>query len=211
MLRRRNKQAVLAEVPLARGGSTRRGALGRAALDTYSGLSRELAESGVVLLTGTAKSDVALGLAAAATAAGRRVALLEADLAAPALAATLGLSHAPGLHEYLRGEVAAEAVLQPLVLAGPASGAALEPLTCIVAGEPEPAPVALLDSERFDHAIEKLRHAYDLLLIDGPPLSEDVDSLRALSEHAGATLACGERGEIPKRPPISLTGTVLVA
>ena len=159
--------------------------------------------------TGPAKGEVALGLAAAATAAGRRVALLECDLAGPALASRLGLAAGPGLHEYLLDEAEASEILQPLVLAGPASGRATEPLACIVAGEPEPEPVALLDSERCDHAIERLRRAYDLLVIDGPPLSEDADSLRALTEHTAVTIACGERGQLPKRMPVPVTGLVL--
>jgi len=69
--------------------------------------------------------------------------------------------------------------------------------------------VALLDSERCDHAIERLRRAYDLLLIDGPPLGEDADALRALTEHTAVTIACGEPGQLPKRMPVPVTGLVL--
>jgi Mrp family chromosome partitioning ATPase len=210
MLGRRGKRPVLAEVLAAQGGSMRPGALGRAELQAFAGLAATLAGSAAVLLTGPAKSDVALGLAAAATADGRRVALLECDLAAPALADKLGLCSQPGLHEYLRDDAEAAQILQPLVLAGPASGRATEPLTCIVGGEAEPTPVALLDSERCDHAIEKLRRAYDLLVVDGPPLSEDPDALRALAEHTGTTLVCGAQREIPKRLPIPITGLVQV-
>jgi hypothetical protein len=208
MLGRRGKHAVLAEVPGRDGAGSRPGALGRAALDAYAGLASRLAGSGPLLLTGSAKSEVALGVAAAATAEGRRVALLECDLAEPVLAATLGLAEAPGLHEYLRDEADANQILQPLVLAGPAAGRATEPLTCIVAGESEPQPVALLDSERCDHAIERLRRAYDLLVIAGPSLEEEADALRGLGEHVAVTLVCGERGQIPKRLPIPATGLV---
>ncbi|MDX6609506.1 MAG: polysaccharide biosynthesis transport protein [Solirubrobacterales bacterium] len=209
MLRRGSKHPVLAEIPAPEAASIRPGALGRVQLQAYAGLVGQLAGSGSVFLTGPAKSDVALGVAAAATAEGRRVALLECDLAVPTLAGVLDLSAAPGLHEYLRGDADAAEILQPLVLAGPASGRATEPLTCIVAGEPEPEPVALLDSERCDHAIERLRRAYDLLVIDGPSLSEDQDSLRALAEHAAVTIACGKRSEIPKRMPVQAAGLVL--
>ncbi|HET7485775.1 MAG TPA: hypothetical protein VFJ64_10435, partial [Solirubrobacterales bacterium] len=180
-----------------------------ASLEAFSGLAASLASSRAVLATGPAKSLVALGLAATATADGRRVALLECDLATPTLAGTLGLSARPGFHEYLRGEADTERILQSLVLAGPASGRASEPLVCIVAGEPAAAPVPLLDSERSDHAIQGLCRAYDLLVIDGPPLSEDRYALQALSEHAGATVVCGERRDIPKRLPISVAGLVV--
>jgi hypothetical protein len=211
MLGRRSKQPVLAEIPAPEATPTRPGALGRAQLQAYAGLAARLAGSGSVFLTGPAKAEVSLGVAAAATAEGRRVVLLECDLAAPSLAGRLGLAEAPGLHEYLRGDAGAAEILQPLVLAGPASGRATEPLSCIVAGEPEPEPVALLDSERCDHAIERLRRAYDLLIVDGPPLSEDQDSLRALAEHAAVTLVCGEGREIPKKMPVEASGLILFA
>ena len=210
MLGRRRKHAVIAEIPAPRSESARVGALGRGALAAYAGLASSVSGSGVAFLTGPAKSPVALGLATAALAEGKRVALLECDLAAPGLAAALGLSPAPGLREYLRGDADASQILQPLVLAGPASGRAAEPLACIVAGEREPAPVALLDSERCDQAIEKLRKAYDLLVIDGPPLDEEADSLRALAEHSGATLVCGQQREISRRLPLPVSGLVLV-
>ena len=210
MLGRRNKQTVLAEVPGA-DGAGRPAALGRAQLDAYRDLAGSLSGVGSVFLTGPARSAVAVGLAAATVAEGRRVALLECDLAAPGLAATLGLEPAPGLHEYLLGDADAAEILQPLVLAGPASGRATEPLTCIVAGAQEPQPVALLDSERCDHAIERMRRAYDLLIVDGPGLDEEADSLRALAEHSGTTVACGERREIPKRLPVPVDGLVLFA
>lgn len=210
MLRRRGRIEVLAEIPAGESSSSRVGALGRAQLRACADLAASPAGSGSVLLTGSARSVASVGLAAAATAEGRRVALLECDLAAPALAARLGLVAEPGLHEYLCGEAEASRILQPLVLAGPASGRAVEPLTCIVAGAPEAEPVALLDSERCDRAIERMRRAYDLLVIAGPGLDEDADSLHALAEHASTTLACGARGEIPKRPPIEVDGAVLV-
>jgi hypothetical protein len=209
MLGRRNKQPVLAEVPASRNDSTRPGALGRDQLQAFADLAAKLTKTGSVFTTGPSKGEVALGLAAAATAEGRRVALLECDLAGPALANRLGLASGPGLHEYLLEQAEASEILQPLVLAGPASGRATEPLACIVAGEPEPEPVALLDSERCDHAIERLRRAYDLLIVDGPPLSEDADALRALTEHTAVTIACGEAGKLPKRMPVPVTGLVL--
>ena len=209
MLRRRSKHSVLARVPAPAGSAAHRGALGRGELDAYSGLVAALAGSRVVLTTGPARSEVALGLAAASTAAGHRVALLECDLASPSLAGLLGLSSAPGLHEYLRGEVDTAQILQPLVLAGPASGRAAEPLACIVAGEPAPEPAALLDSDRCIHATGKLRRAYDLLVVSGPPLGPGPGPLRALADQIDTTIVCGKKREIPKRFPIPIGGLVL--
>jgi Mrp family chromosome partitioning ATPase len=210
MLRRGSKPPLLAEIPVREDAPSRPAALGRDELQAFSGLAQGLNGSGAVLTTGPARSAVALGLAAAAVAQGRRVALLECDLATPALALTLGLDATPGLHEYLLGETGATQLLQPLTLAGPASGGASEPLVCIVAGTPEPAPVALLDSDRCDQAIQKLRRAYDLLAIVGPPLGKDAETLLALAEHADATIACGGRTEVPKRMSPPVTGRVVL-
>jgi hypothetical protein len=209
MLRRRSKHSVLARIPAPTGSAARRGALGRGELDAYSGLAAGLAGSRAVLATGPTRSEVALGLAAASTAAGRRVALLECDLASPVLAGLLGLSPAPGLHEYLRGEAGAAQILQPLVLAGPASGRAAEPLACIVAGEPEAEPATLLDSDRCIHATAKLCRAYDLLVVGGPPLGPGPGPLRALADQVDTIIVCGEKREIPKRFPVPVSGLVL--
>lgn len=208
MLGRRRKPPVLAEVPL-RGGGGRRGALGSAELEALGGLADALAGAGTVFVTGPAGSAVALGLAAVATARGDRVALLECDLADPSLAALLHLEETPGLHEYLDEKAEATEILQPLVLAGPASGEATEPLVCIVAGAPTPEPVSLLDSERCDKAIQELSRAYGMLVIDGPGLGEDAHSLQALSEHAGATIVCGPRRTVPRTLPFRATGLVV--
>jgi len=210
MLGRRAKPTVLAEVPAADGDGPRPGALGREALAAYTRLAGDLAGAGPLLISGPRRAGAAIGIAAAATASGQRVALLECDLAEPSLAGVLGLSATPGLHEYLREQSSPPGILQSLVLAGPASGRASEPLAVIVAGEPEPKPVALIDSDACDHALRRLRKAYETLVIVGPGLDEDPDSLRALAEQAGTTIVAGRRSDLPKRPPIEVSGLVLV-
>jgi hypothetical protein len=208
-MRRRSRNRVLAEIPERLPGS-RPGALNRAELEAFSGLAAALSDARAVLTTGPAGSAVALGLAAVATVRGRRVALLECDFAEPVLAETLGISPAPGLHEYIRGEAEPRQILQPLVPAGPASGGAAEHLTCVVAGEPAPAPAALLVSGRCRHAVEMLRRAYDFVVLDGPPLGGDASSLEALAGDTDATIVCGGRRELPKRAPIAGAGLVVV-
>jgi hypothetical protein len=209
MLRRRPRHRVLARVRVPSDRPNRLGALRRTELDAYSALTLALPGSRAVLTTGPKRAGVALGLAAAATAQGRRVALLECDLASPALADLLGLSAHPGLHEYLLGEVNAAQILQSLVLAGPASGRATEPLACIVAGQPEPEPVALLDSDRCLDATSKLRRAYDLLVVNGPATGPSPGPLKALADQVDMTILCGEERQIPKRLPIPIGGVVL--
>ena len=143
MLGRRKKLPVLAEVPPRSGGDDGRGrgAIGRAELEALSGLADSLAGTGSVFVTGPSRSTVALGLSAVATARGMRVALLECDLAEPSLAATLGLERAPGLREHLLEEAEAPEILQPLMLAGPASGGGGAPPVWGVGPAPEPPTV----------------------------------------------------------------------
>jgi Mrp family chromosome partitioning ATPase len=206
---RRRRRPVLAEIPVSAAASSRAGALDRGRLEAFSHLASALSGSRVVLATGPAKSEVALGLATAATLERTRVVLLEAALAAPALAGALGLSSSPGLHEYLLGRAEAPQILQALVLAGPASGRATEPLACIVAGEPGSASASLLGSERCRHAIGKLRNAYDLLVIDGPELDQNRDGVHVLAGMANATIVCGGRAENLNRVSIPAAGLVI--
>jgi hypothetical protein len=210
MLRRRGKVPLLAEIPARQGPSGRAGAIGRGELGAYSDLADAMTGSPVVL-TGPTKTDVAIGVAAAATASGRRVALLECDLASPALAGALALEPEPGFAEYLRDQAKAPRVLQPLVLAGPASGRAVEPLACIVGGRVDPPPSALLLSERCSQAVGRMGRAYELLVIDGPSLAEDPDALAALAKLAAMTILCVEGSGIPRRPPSTIDGLVALA
>jgi hypothetical protein len=199
---------VLAEIP-ARSSDLRIGTLRRADLEAFGGLLTELGGTRVVLMTGTRppRREAAAGLAAAAAAGGRRTVLLECDLVDPGLAGALGLATAPGLHEYLRGAVEAGEILKPVVLAGPGSADASEPLVCVVAGRPSAEGPRLLGSEVFAQAVANLRAAYDLVVIDGPPL-KDENSLRAVLALVDSTVACLGPAE-PRSLPISVSGLLI--
>lgn len=200
---------VLAEIPARSSPDLRTGTLRRCDLEAFAGLLRELRGARAVLMTGEGpcRREAAVGLAAAAAAAGTRTALLECDLVEPGLADALGLAHAPGLHEYLRGTVEAEGILKPVVLAGPGSAEATEPLVCVVAGRPSVEGPRLFASDVFAQALAGLRDAYELVVIDGPPL-RDEHSLRALLASADSTIACLGPSE-PRDLPISVSGLVI--
>jgi Mrp family chromosome partitioning ATPase len=200
---------VLAEIPPRSSPDLRAGTLRRCDLEAYGELRGNLAGARVVLATGAGapRRSVAVGLAAAAAAAGTRTALLECDLVAPGLADALGLADAPGLHEYLRGAVEAEDILKPVVLAGPGSAAATEPLVCVPAGRPSAEGPRLLASAALTQALAGLRAAYELVVIDGPP-PRDEHSLRALLGLADSTIACLGPAE-PRNVPVSVSGLVI--
>jgi Mrp family chromosome partitioning ATPase len=200
---------VLAEIPARSSPGLRMGTLRRGDLTAFGGLLEKLDGARSVLMTGEApgRRQAAAGLAAAAAAAGTRTALLECDLAAPGLADALGLSNAPGLHEYLRGSADVEEILKPVALAGPGSAAATEPLVCVVAGRPSADGARLLASEACERTLSGLRATYDLVVIDGPPL-RDEHSLRALLALADSTVACLGPSD-PRSLPVSVSGLVI--
>jgi len=200
---------VLAEIPSRSSPDLRTGSLRRSDLEAFDILLGELGATRSVLMTGTGEHPrrAAVGLAASAAAAGTRTALLECNLADPGLADALGLANAPGLHEYVTGAAAAEAVLRPVVLAGPGSAGATEPLVCIVAGRPSADAPRLFASERFAHALAGLRDAYELLVIDSPRLVE-WGSLSLLTPRVDTVLACLGASE-PRRLSLPVAGLVI--
>jgi Mrp family chromosome partitioning ATPase len=168
------------------------GVLRRSDLVAFAALRERLGGARAVLVTGTrgAAGPAAVGLATAAVAAGARAALLECDSPQPALARELGIAEVPGLREYVAGEAEASDILQPLVLAGPGSARAGEPLVCVVAGAAADDDAPLLASERFRQAVAGLREYYELLVVAGPPLERGFERLREVAALVDASVAC---------------------
>jgi hypothetical protein len=157
---------VLAEIPARAAPELRLGTLRRSDLDAYGGLLERLDGARTVLAVGSAGRAVALGLATTAVARGLRSVLVECDLANPSLADSLGLASAPGLSDYLCGAADATQILKPVVLVGPGSADAVEPLVCVVAGGPVDDAAAL--SASLSRAIDGLAGSYDLVVLEGP-------------------------------------------
>ncbi|HWM63793.1 MAG TPA: hypothetical protein VNP96_07385 [Solirubrobacterales bacterium] len=201
---------ILGEIPSQAGPALRAGTLRRRDLAAFDGLREELGPAHTVLVTGdpARRQQAAVGLATAAAVGGTRTVLVECDLDEPALAEELGLAVAPGLGEYLRGEADAGRVLEPVVLAGPGSATASEPLVCVVAGRPVRDGSALLESEGFRHVVAKLRGGYELVVFAGPASGED-GALAAVAAESDATLACVGRSDPAPDLPVPLTGLVV--
>jgi Mrp family chromosome partitioning ATPase len=210
MSRRRRSAPVLAQIPPRPQGSGGRGALNRRRLDAFAGLLEAIGAARVVVFAGRAeRSDVATGLATAAVLAGRRAVLLECDLMRPSIASSLGLAEAPGLVEHLRGGAGAVEILQPLVLAGPATHSETGHLVCVVAGRPAPDAPALLASDAFREAMEGLRASYDLVVIEGPPDHSD-SSLLSVSARSDLTVACCTAAEARRARRDGVSGVVVI-
>jgi protein-tyrosine kinase len=90
----------------------------------------------------------------------RRVLLIDGDLRASRLHVALGAPLAPGLTDYLRGEVDECHVIQ----SGP------EENLCFIPGGNEVSnPSELLTSERMKHLLDVVTPMFDFVILDSPP------------------------------------------
>ena len=119
-------------------------------------------------MPGDGKSSLAVALARICAADGMRVLLIEADLRRPSLAITLGLPSAPGLEAVL----ARETTLAQSVRIDKRSG-----LHCLLAQGVALNPQALLESSSFADIMAGVRDAYQIVILDSPPILRVADSI----------------------------------
>lgn len=134
----------------------------------------------VLLVTGAqrqeGRSSVAANLASSLVRAGRRVILVDADLRHPFLGDVFGTERRAGLTDLLAGRatLADVAVSTPNVRAGssPRADAARSGLQLITAGRDASGAADVLHSESLERALEEMRGAADVIVVDsGPALS----------------------------------------
>ncbi|MBN8205347.1 polysaccharide biosynthesis tyrosine autokinase [Microbacterium esteraromaticum] len=128
-------------------------------------------ETGVFVVTSAGpaegKSTTAANLAIALGEAGYRVALVDADLRKPRVAGLLGIEGAIGLTDVLIGRVAVNDVIQRW---GRGTFFALP------AGTVPPNPAELLGSDAMRTLIDDLKAAFDVVIIDAPPVLPVTDA-----------------------------------
>jgi capsular exopolysaccharide synthesis family protein len=112
------------------------------------------------------KSSVAGNLAMALAQAGVRVCLVDGDLRRPSVADYFGLVAEAGLTTALVGRARITDVAQPV-----APG-----LVAITSGPIPPNPSELLASDRAASALRELAQAYDMVLVDAPPVLPVADA-----------------------------------
>jgi Mrp family chromosome partitioning ATPase len=197
----RAKVPVLAEISGPAPSEARVFSLRRADVEALAPPLERLTERRVVMVSGEGAlaGVLAVALAGAAAAAGRRTVLLECELARPQLAGELGLAEQPGLHEYLRWEATAPEILQPLVLGGSAARRADAPLVCVAGGRPASDQATLLGLASFRHAVKKLRSAYEFVVLSGPALGAERAALDSAAAQAEAVLLGVSSGQVSGR------------
>jgi capsular exopolysaccharide synthesis family protein len=135
-------------------------------------------------VAGEGKTTVAVNLAHSLAAAGRTVALVEADLRRPRVTQYLGLVGGVGLTNVLNGSADLDEVLQPV---GDGS------LVVLASGLTPPNPSELLASDQMRAIIERLSAQFDMVLLDAPPLLAVADT-SSLVRIADGTLLCTRWG-----------------
>jgi polysaccharide biosynthesis transport protein len=139
---------------------------------------------------GDGKSTIARHLAEAAARLGSRVLLLEVDLRQPTLTQQLGIRSGPGLVDVLIGAVPMDQATQSVTLqASPGEGASGHTLDVLPAGAVlPPNPGELVESQAMNTVLEQARSAYDLVVIDTPPLTAVSDAFPLLTKVDGVVI-----------------------
>jgi len=125
------------------------------------------------------RSMRSLNLATTLADAGSEVLLLDLDLRRPRCHTALGVENGRGLSSFLAGQVPLESVIHALKRPR---------FFFIPAGPPPPKPAELLGSSRMLDALEKLRGAYDFLILDAPPVLAVTDATLLGREADGVVL-----------------------
>lgn len=128
---------------------------------------------------GEGKSTTACNLAIALAQTGVRVALVEGDLRRPSVSEYLGLERSVGLTTVLVGRVPLEEGMQQAPTPG---------LDVLTSGALPPNPSEILQTSAMTAVVTDLREAYDIVLIDAPPLLPVTDAALLASISDGALL-----------------------
>ncbi|MCI9285907.1 MAG: polysaccharide biosynthesis tyrosine autokinase [Muribaculaceae bacterium] len=128
---------------------------------------------------GSGKSFITMNLATAIAIKGKRVLVIDGDMRHGSSSAYMPKIDC-GLSDYLGGEV--DDINSILV-----SPEGIPTLQVITIGSVPPNPAELLESARFGQLIEQMRHYYDYILIDCPPI-EVVADAQIIDQFADRTI-----------------------
>jgi capsular exopolysaccharide synthesis family protein len=130
-------------------------------------------------LRGEGKSTTAANLAIMSAEAGWRTLLIDADLRRPWLAESFGLEGAVGLTDVLIGE---------LSVADAAQQWGGRDLWILPTGVTPPNPSEVLGSRQMDTLLAQVRAAFDIVIIDTPPLLQVTDAALVAGHADGVVL-----------------------
>jgi len=128
------------------------------------------------------KSTTAINLAITLADAGKRVALVDADLRRPSIARYLGIEGSVGLTTVLIGQADLDDVMQPW---------GNDCLDVLAAGQVPPNPSELLGSQAMSTVLKELTERYDVVLLDTAPLLPVTDGAILAKLAGGALVTVG--------------------
>lgn len=129
---------------------------------------------------GDGKTTLAANLACAVAQAGNRVILLDCDFRKPSQHRVFGLDKKIGLSNVLAGEAKIEEATQKTPIAN---------LSVVPCGPIPANPSEILNSQNFLDLLDQLSKAYDLVLIDSPPVLPVTDARVLAASVDGVILA----------------------
>lgn len=161
---------------------------------------------------GEGKTTVVANLAAVMAQAGERVVVVDCDLRKPRAHLALGAVRSPGITSILSGDANLHEALQRVRIGD-------EEVTVLGAGPIPPNPSELLSSKRTSQLLFELQNAFDILLVDSPPVLLATDAT-ILSTWVDATVLVANAGstrarelqltvEMLKQVEASVVGVVL--
>jgi capsular exopolysaccharide synthesis family protein len=113
------------------------------------------------------KSTTVANLAITMAQMGTKTILIDSDLRRPVLHSIFNLQRAPGLTNYLAGNVPWKEIVQETPI---------ENLNLLTCGVLPPNPSELLGSKKMKNLLEELKEKYDMILFDSPPVIAVTDA-----------------------------------
>jgi capsular exopolysaccharide synthesis family protein len=129
-------------------------------------------------IPGEGKTTTSLSLARTAAMHGQRCIIIDGDLRNASLHGLLGVENRVGLIDYLSRDASVEDLVQVDLRSG---------AHYILAGKTGPHPSDLLGSVKMRNLLNGLRQAYDLVIVDTPPVLTISDTL-VLLRHVDRTM-----------------------